>query len=195
MIAHLASVLGETDVAAELVGRFESREIRRERGLRVDHDLFAARQIDDDVGAVAALVVVEGELLFEVAIFQHAGEFEYSLQLQLAPAAAGLRLAQGLHQISSFGLQGFLGVEQGSDLGCQRAVSCGARLLQILNLLVHAFQRFGDGLNQILDGLFFLREVAGGLSLIILQNALGKLEEIGVVAVEGRCGKRLKLRL
>ena len=57
------------------------------------------------------------------------------------------------------------------------------------------FSDYGDGLDQILDGLFFLREVARGLRLVILQNALGKLEEVGVVAVERRSRERLKLRL
>ena len=106
------------------------------------------------------------------------------MQLQLTPAAAGLRFAQGLHKISGLGLQSFLCVEQRRDLRGERAVGFGARLLEILDLLIHSDERLCDRLDQILHGEFFLREVAGGLGLVILQNALGELEEVGVVAVE-----------
>ena len=55
--AHLPRVLGEQRLTRRLVGRLERLEIGVERRLRVDDDVLAARQADDDVGPHAAVAV------------------------------------------------------------------------------------------------------------------------------------------
>ena len=85
----LPRVLAEERLAARLVRRLERPEVRIERRLRVDDDVLAAGQPDDHVGPHPAVVVRgHGELLFEVAVLDHARQLDDALELQFAPAAA-----------------------------------------------------------------------------------------------------------
>jgi len=95
-----------TDVGLDLLGMLRERGGARLFALRLDrgevgihwgfgvhHDLAAAGQAHDEVRAQAAGVGVLADLFFEVAVFEHAGHLDHAPELQLAPAAARLRLA------------------------------------------------------------------------------------------------------
>ena len=91
----LAQVLAEpaegTVVLVGVVGAGEVEE-RSERGLGVDGDGASAGQRDDEVGPQPP--VVEADLLGEVAVVDETGQLHGAAQVQLAPLAAHLRLAQ-----------------------------------------------------------------------------------------------------
>ena len=119
MRPHLPRMVGEQRLPRRFVRRLERAQIRVERHLRVDDDVLAARQPDDDVGTHAAIgpFAVERLLLVEVAVLDHAGELDDALQLQLAPAAADAGTLERVDEPARFGLQ-FLadGVERGDAL-------------------------------------------------------------------------------
>ena len=122
--ADLPRVFAEERLAAGFVWRLERLQIRIERRLRVDDDVLAAGQPDDDVGPHAAVAVAVGdrELLFEVAVLDHAGQLDDALQLQLAPAAADARPFERVHELARLGAQVLAGgVERGDALQQLRA--------------------------------------------------------------------------
>ena len=122
--AHLPRVIGEQRLARRFVRRLERAQVRVERRLRVDDDVLAAGQADDDVGPHAAIVVaVDRLLLLEIAVLDHAGELDDALQLQLAPAAADARPLERVDQAPRLGLQILAGrVERRDALQQLRAV-------------------------------------------------------------------------
>ena len=93
-VAHLARVVGHAGRARRVVGALLVRaEVAGERHLRVDHDRLAAGQLHDHVGAEHAAVVARDRLLLvEVAVGQHPGHLDHPPQLDLAPAAARVRV-------------------------------------------------------------------------------------------------------
>ena len=105
--AHLPRVLAEQRLPAGFVRRLERFQVRIERRLRVDDDVLAAGQPDDDVGphAAVAVAVRDGVLLFEVAVLDHACELDDALQLELAPAAADARTLERVHELAGLGAQ------------------------------------------------------------------------------------------
>ena len=92
----LADVLAEPGqrplVLGGVVGAGEVEE-GGQRSLRVDRDGAPAGERDDEVGAQPA--VVEPRLLGEVAVVDQPRELDGAAQVELAPLAAHLRLAQG----------------------------------------------------------------------------------------------------
>ena len=69
-----------------------------ERDLRVGDEAAALRQEEAGVGSQPAVFGPQRLLQLEVDVLGHAGDLDAAAQLQLAPLAAGLRLAQGLLQ-------------------------------------------------------------------------------------------------
>ena len=99
VLAELARVIGEPRAPLAVVSRLDRLEVRGERRLRVDDDVPAAGEVDDEIGAHAALVRRDRLLLLEVAVVEHAGELDHAPELKLAPAAARLRRAERLHEV------------------------------------------------------------------------------------------------
>ena len=90
-----AHVLAEADQRPVVLGRVVGPgqvEERGERGLGVDGDRAPAGERHDQVGAQAP--VLDADLLGEVAVVDQAGQLDGAAQVQLAPLAAHLRLAQ-----------------------------------------------------------------------------------------------------
>ena len=123
-------------------------------------------KLHDQVGPQPAVFVVGRLLLDEIAMFQHAGHFHHAAQLDFAPAAAGLRTPQGLHQIGRLAAQVLLRFRKRADLLGQAAIGLDAALFDLLQLGVHLAQRFLDRLDQFVDG-----------RLPLFQIALGRLPE------------------
>ena len=92
--AHLAHVA--TQVRRGLLGVVggERVEVGVERHLGVHDERPAARETDHEVGPLGTVLAREVDLLLEVAVLDHAGELDGSLEVQLAPLAADVRLAQ-----------------------------------------------------------------------------------------------------
>ena len=113
VIAHLARVMAQLAVALRLVLGLHRVQERRRRDLGVDDDVLAAGQADDHVRRETAAVAVDRFFQVEVAVFEHAGRFDDPPQLQLAPLAADVRRAEGLHEPAGLDLERLLrGVER-----------------------------------------------------------------------------------
>ena len=91
MLADVAAV--GLEVGGPLVGiaGLHRAQVGLEWGLRVDHHVLAARQLHHDVGPQAAGIGLEARLLDEVAAVDHPRHLADAPQLDLAPAAAGVR--------------------------------------------------------------------------------------------------------
>ena len=98
VLADLARVVGEAELPLGVVGGLERVEVRGERRLRVHHDVLAARDAHDEVGAQRAVVGRGGRLRDEVAVLDHPRELDDVSQLRLAPAAAHVRRAEGVRE-------------------------------------------------------------------------------------------------
>ncbi len=136
-----------------LVARLVGVEEGVQRRLRVDDDLLAAGQVDDQVGPQRAVVAPQRALLAEVAAVDHAGQLDDPLQLQLAPAAARLRLAQGGAEAGRLAAQPLLRGDELAQLLLQRAPLNGAVAVERSELLVGPPQRLADRRDQLLHPL------------------------------------------
>ena len=123
--------------ARVLVLGLERVEVGGQRRLRVDDDVLAARQLDDEVGAEHAPVGVgRRRLLVEVAVREHPGELDDALELDLAPAAAHVRRAERGAQVAGLGAELLLPLRERLHLLGQRPVGALTLLVERLRLLV-----------------------------------------------------------
>ena len=153
-----------------------------ERDLRVDHDVLAAGQVDDQVGAEQAVHGAAGRLLGEVAVLQHAGGLDHPAQLQLAPAPADLRRAQGGDELRGLRTQLLGGLAHRRDLLQQGRVRALAAALDLADLRLDLAERLPQRPDQALDRLLALVQVAAGLGGRLLEPGLGQPDERLVVA-------------
>ena len=145
MVAHLARVRLHVPPPRVLVLRLERVEIRGEGRLRIDDDVLAARQLDDEVGPQHAPVGIrDRRLLGEVAVREHPRELDDALELDLAPAAAHVRRAERGAEVSGLGAELLLPLRQRLHLLGQRPVGTLALLVEGLRLLLEDLQRRRD---------------------------------------------------
>ena len=113
----LTRVLAEERLPTGFVRRLERFQIRVERRFRVDDNKLAAGQPDDHVRPHPTVAVAVGhrELLFEVAMLDHACQLDHALQLQFAPAAADARPLERVHELAGLGAQVLAGGVERSD--------------------------------------------------------------------------------
>ena len=175
-----------------VVGGFDRFEVRLQRSLGVDYDILVAGQLHDQVGTQAAVAGVDRDLLVEIAVGLHAGDFDHALQLDFSPTAANRWRAQSFHQIAGFCLQRFLRADQRLHLLGERAVSLAAVFFHLLNLAVNLVERVLDGGDQILDCLLAGLEIAFGLALKSLQAGFGEMQKRLVIAFQGFGGEGLE---
>ena len=159
VLAHLACVVGEVRLAGVVVGCLEGIEICRKGRLRVDDDVLAARDPDDQVRAQGSVVGRRRRLGHVVAVLDHPGVLDDVAQLRLAPAATNVRRAQGVGQAA-----GALGERR--HLRLEVAVRLLPDTLDPLQLMIHA-----------LEGVLQRADVPG-------QPCVCELEEAGAVRVE-----------
>jgi hypothetical protein len=165
VVAYLSRVAREQAGAVVPVVRRVGVEVRVRRHLRVDHDLLAAGQLDDEVGPEQRpFAVAHRDLRDEVAVLDHARQLYDPTQLHLAPAAALMRGAQGVRQPRG-------AIAEQRDLLRERAERPLPRLLEVLNVAVHLLER-----------LLQRRDVPGKLRL-------GEREKGGVALLE-RVGRK-----
>ena len=131
-----------TGVALQVTGRLlavvggEGVEVGVERHLGVDDHRPAAREPHDHVGSLVPLRAGEVHLLLEVAVLDHAGQLDRTPQVQLAPLAAHVRLAQGGGERTGLAAEQVGGVPHVVDLLVQLALPRRALLLDVQQPLV-----------------------------------------------------------
>ena len=106
-LLRMLSELGGLDLFAL---RLEGFQVSLKRGLRIDRDPSAAAEVDHHVGTRATVFAVDSDLLLEIAVLFHPGQFHDPAQLDLAPASAHHRRLQRLSQIGGFGLENPIGL-------------------------------------------------------------------------------------
>ena len=105
MAAYVAGMVVEMTGSSRVILGFASGEIGLERRLRVDHDLPAARQMNDEVRPLPPVLAADRNLFLEVAVFEHAREFDDASQLEFPPATPDIRRAERLTESSGLALE------------------------------------------------------------------------------------------
>ncbi len=178
--------------ARDVVGSFERFQIPLQRYFRVDDDPLAEGQVNDQVGTKPSLVGVGVALLMEIAALDHTREFDDPLELDLAPAAAALRRAQRVHQLSGFRAQSVLPFRHRLDLFRKDQVRARARFFELLNLPVDVAQRFAQRFHQLLDSGLPAVEIAFRFRLMLFEGLLCQIKKCAVVALQSLRGKGAK---
>ena len=175
VIAHLTRMVLEMHDALIVVLALTGVEVGGQRRLRVDHDLLAARNPDDEVGTEErAFVVAGGSLLLEVAVRQHSCRFDDVPQLNLSPPPADVRSAEGLHEVPGLEPQALVRRRERRQVLGDGAVRLLPDLLHPAHLPVHPLQRVLERRDVPADlRLRNLEEGRGGL----LQRLRGQRPE------------------
>ena len=136
VLAQLAGVAGQVGLALVVVIGARGVEERVERHLRVDHHPTPADQLDDEVGALDAVVASDRVgLLGEVAPVDQPGQLDGAAQVHLAPAAADLRLAQRRRQRLGLAPQRVGGRPHVEDLLAELPLPGGALVVEVAHLV------------------------------------------------------------
>ncbi len=166
-----------------------------ERNLGVGDEAAALGQQEAGVGAQPAVFGVQRLLQLEVDVLGHAGDLDAAAQLQLAPLAAGLRLAQGLLQARGLGVEVADGLAHLLEQGAGLQVGLAAPPHLCLDLLL----ALGDPLGQGLDlRLALVERRLGGLGvelarLLVHPQQLGDRLRGGLLDRRTEVGLRLRL--
>ena len=153
-----------------LLGRgFMRIQIACQNGLGIHDDLPPARQLDHHVGTEPTAVDRDGLLLEKIAMCHHAGQLGHTLERDLAPLAADGRRPQRLHKVAGLRLQPLLRLSQNLEMLIEASIGRLPRLLQLPELVVVSMQRVLEGLDQTIDRLLSLGEIALGFGLKRLE--------------------------
>ena len=106
--------------------------------------LPAAGQVDDEVGALGAVVAGEVDLLGEVAAVDQPGQLDAAAQVQLAPPAAHLWLAQRRRQRAGLAAEQVGAVPHVVHLLAQLALPGDALVGEVLHLVVQPVEALED---------------------------------------------------
>ena len=149
----LTGVLDEQALPRLLVWRIQRTEICIERHFRIDDDVLAAGELDNDIGTDPSVVPSDGLLLGEVTVLHHPGELDHPLQLQLAPAATNARTLQRIHQPRGLRVEVLSHQIERRDFLDQLRAGFDATALRLLDFAIHLLEGLRHGCEQILDGL------------------------------------------
>ena len=167
-----------------LVVGFVRVEEGLEWDLRVDGDVPSARKVHDHVRPDPPVVGVGGHLLVEVAVLEHPRHLDDPAQLHLAPPTPGLGGAQRGHQVAGLLLELVVGGREVLHLLGKHPVGALPLALQPLHPLLVLVQLLTDRLEQRLDRLLTLGELAVGGLTSLPELRIGQLEELLVVLLE-----------
>ena len=160
-------------------GGLDGFQIGRHRRLGIDHDTPSTGQVDCHVGAQAPALVRAHALLFrKVDVLGHAGHLRDPLELDFAPAAACVGLAQGVDKTVGLTLEcGKVRVDQGLHLLMERTVGFAARRLQLLVLPFQLGQGLAQRLDEFVHRLPALVEIVARQLLLLLEALFGQLQQ------------------
>ena len=125
-------------------------------------------------------------------MFEHAGELDDTAQLQLAPAAAGVRCAQGLGEIAGLLLEQAMGLRHELEVLRQRLMVALALGLDLLELGVDAGEGFVEWADEGLDRGLAQREGGIARALEGAEALAGEIQEALARAVEGQGRERFE---
>ena len=186
MLADLTRVVFCAFFACRFVDGFVGVEIGLEGDLGIDYDMLATGQVHDEIrpqSATLAVAAGDGNLLAEIAVLEHAGHFDNTLELHFAPAAPHARRTQRRDEVAGLIVKPVMGFADGFELGDERTVVAVPLLLDLRELGVDLGERFGDGLHHGVDGLFAGLQGAGGFFVLLAQRTLSEFEEELVVVL------------
>ena len=147
MLPQLPGVAGQVGLALVVVIGARGVEERVERHLRVDHHPTAAHELDDQVGALDAVVAGHGVgLLGEVAPVDQPGQLDRPAQVHLAPAPPHLRLAERRRQRLGLASQRVGGHPHVEHLLAELALPAGPLVVEVAHLVaepVEALEQLG----------------------------------------------------
>ena len=144
--------------------------------------------MDDHVGPEAAVLGVHGDLLGEIAARRHARRLDDAAEVHFAPESDGLRRAERAGEVARLALDLVLAVAEERGLLAEFRVG----LVQDQETFLVALERFGERLEDFLDGLAALLEVAVLLRDERLQVRAREADELGAVGLERLAGERLE---
>ena len=190
MSADLSGVIFEMTGAVRFVLGFDGAEIRFERDFGVNHDHTLIGKANDEIGALIGFTK-EGFLFSEIAVFEHAGHFDHTTELDFAPATALDRRAEGGFELVSGLTNALLKLRERLHLSGDFGISAGASAFDGLHLFFEAAQGLIDGLNKMLELIAAAveKELAvvlervgskGAKTLFDLLVRLGEETELGV---------------
>ena len=78
MLSQVAGVELDQFSTRVFVARILGVEVGDERHLRIDHHRLASGQMDDEIGAQSPILALNGGLLHEVAVLDHAGHLDHT---------------------------------------------------------------------------------------------------------------------
>jgi hypothetical protein len=160
-------------------------EVSVERRLDIDDELAPIGQPHDHVRPDAAVAGTDRGLLDEVAVLDHPRELGHAAQRELAPLAAHLRAAQGIHEIAGLGLQGLLIRGHGRELGADPAEGGMALLLYVADLPRRLLERLPDRTDELGHRLLPVGEIRLRAQLVTGEVLLREAQEVLAVAGEG----------
>src|SRR5204863_4700095 len=135
-----------------VVARRKGLQVSLAGELRVDDDCFRAGKLHDQVWPQPAVLCGDVNLRLEVAMLEHAGHFNDTTELDLAPAAADVgAVAQRAYEVARLVAQDVLRLGELANLHAQLGVRSRTRYLELLELPVNLLQRLLDRLNDVLD--------------------------------------------
>ena len=136
MSAHILRVTFQAEFALGVVFGFGCGEIGIQRCLDVDNQLSLVRHVHDHVGANDLVVIGRVYLFDEIAVLDHAGQFDQPAQRDFPPLTAHFRTAQRFDEILRFLRQRFLAELHCFQLVPDTAVGLAARFFEIRNLFL-----------------------------------------------------------
>lgn len=195
VLPDLSGVGAEFFAAQEVGVGLLGVEVGVEGAFGVDNDLAVAGEADDEVGTEASVGGGGGGggLLEEVAVFEHAGEFDDALELDFAPASADLGGAEGLDEAGGFAVEFLLGGGECAELFGEPGVLGGPFGFPAGEALVHLMDGFAEGDEGGFEALALLFEggfeegesgvafFGGGAAELFLVQGFAK----GLFAIEG----------
>lgn len=141
---QLSGMPGQVPGAFGLVFGFGGVEVGSEGHLRVDHDLLAAGEIHQQVGPDSVLP----DLRVEIAVLDHAGQFDHPLELDLTPPPADLGCPEGGHELLGAGRQQLRCPVHAFDLLTQARERVDPVPLDVLDLAGERSDRFAERPDQ-----------------------------------------------
>src|SRR5512132_3481155 len=148
--------------------------------------------MNDNVRPYSTVIGGYRRLFVKVAILKHARHLNDAPQLNFAPAPANMRSTQGGNQVSGLRLKLQLGRCQASYLLPQLGISSRPRLFDFTNLTVNFFERFLEGLYQLVDCFLPQFQISFCRLLKFFERRVGQLKKRLVVVLERITRKRFK---
>ena len=168
-----------------VVRSVERRQVSVERRFDVDDNIAPFGHVHDHVGAHRARLAGLVQLLGEVDVFAHAGEFDDAPQRHFAPLAAHIGPPQRRHEIAGFSRQQILAAGDLFHLQLDARESVDAIPLDRLDLRLGLGEGLANRRNHRFDRGLALPQRLRGTLLLPVEPFARELQKNLVVAPQG----------